>query len=247
MTRPGQPAGPTSDGFCFILGWNRPAGASGLHGASSRPHVSKAVAGSFAARWSTANGSRQPTETAAHRIRPGDGAGSLCKLGLWKNLLSARVEIVMSKSHRNFASALTNPDIEPFLNKGRLISSPEFQAVLEKSIEAYRKDRNWDRLRKLAMLFRNSKYFLALICFIADHADMKFRFKDEVGVQFLPLQLGSTSPKYQNLENYLVDPELQKPLATVRREAQAKKHRRISSGGDAMLLRIPGSFESSKK
>lgn len=149
------------------------------------------------------------------------------------------------KGKSTFLTALLNPSIQPFLNKRALVTSDEFQAVLETCIAQYSEDRNWDRLRKIALIFSRSKYFHAVTQFIADYAALRYSIKGEQGLYFIPIKDELPKPRYRDFANYLNDRDLQHSLSDLKAKNRTKKKAQ-SGGGDAMLRRFPGSFETSK-
>lgn len=150
----------------------------------------------------------------------------------------------MAKNSR-LLKAISDPEIYPFINKQALVRSDAFLQLIDSAIRQYREDRNWDTLRKLCLVFRQSKYFLVLTTYIADFANLDIRFKGASGLHFIPRKDEYRKPLHAHFDVYLADVALHKNLSTIRsnQETNAQKKRGLK-GGDAMNRRLPGSFEN---
>lgn len=158
---------------------------------------------------------------------------------------------LLSQPESSLRTALCNPDLRPFLNKGALISSPIFHGMLVHSIAEYRSDRNWDPLRKIALAFERSKYFWPIVRYIADHANLGIRTKGKPGLRFVPLGETARSELHTDISAYLADDSLHGTFEQVKARRHRAAHNKRPgnsrgkskpTGGDAMIRRVPGSF-----
>lgn len=145
--------------------------------------------------------------------------------------------------------AICNPDIHSFLDKPSMIQSRKFRALFERCIEHYHQYNNHDLALKVINIFSRTKHYRPLLEYFCARTGCRYSITQEQRVR-LKRSPKATIDDRADFNLFMSRGDIRGSLAEVRRlkpPPKAKIRKGSKGYSDAMLRRVPGSFESNQR